>query len=96
MLALKPRLPVLNETTGKPEWPNLPTGERPLLHGNHDETIVYANQGHRFAWVLNDSYHLKPKREGTSITVSGVSVACHGWLGLETIEKMGLGTTTTS
>eukprot|EP00731_Ephydatia_muelleri_P018663 Em0011g703a len=24
MLTLKPRLPVLNEVTGKPEWPNLP------------------------------------------------------------------------
>eukprot|EP00731_Ephydatia_muelleri_P006417 Em0003g665a len=67
MLTLKPRLPVLNETTGKPKWPNLPAGERPLLHGNHDEAILYANQGNRFAWVSNDSYHLKPKGEGTSI-----------------------------
>ena len=92
MLALKPRLPVLNETTGKPEWPNLPAGERPLLHGNHDEAIVYANQGNRFAWVLNDSYHLKPKGEGTSIMVSGVSAACHGWLGLETVEPKTDGT----
>ena len=44
MLSLKPRLPVFNETTGKPEWPNLPAGERPLLHGNHYEAILYANQ----------------------------------------------------
>ena len=50
-------------------WLNLPTGERPLLHGNHDEAILYANQGNQFAWVSNDSYHLKPKGEGTSIMV---------------------------
>lgn len=36
MLALKPRLAILNEKTGKLEWPNLPPGETPLLHGNHD------------------------------------------------------------
>ena len=92
MLTLKPRLPVLNETTGKPEWPNLPAGERPLLHGNHDEAILYANQGNRFAWVSNDSYHLKPKGEGTSIMVSCVSVPCYGWLGLELIEPKTDGT----
>ena len=39
-----------------------------------------------FAWVSNDSYHLKPKEEGTSIMISDVSVACYGWLGVETIE----------
>ena len=37
-----------------------------------------------FAWVSNDSYHLKPKEEGTRILISDVSVACYGWL--ETIE----------
>ena len=89
MLALQPHLPVLNETTGKPEWPNLPCGERPLYHGYHDEANLY---GHRFAWVSNDSYHLKPKGEGISIMVSGVSVACHGWLGLETVEPKTDGT----
>ena len=92
MLSLKPRHPVFNELTGKPEWPNLTPGERTLLHGNHDEAILYANQGSRFAWVSNESYHLKPKGEGTSIMVSGVSVACHGWLGLETIEPKTDGT----
>eukprot|EP00731_Ephydatia_muelleri_P036009 Em0191g4a len=51
MLTLNPRLPVLNEVTGKPEWPNLPPGEKPLFHGNHDESILYANEGNRFAWV---------------------------------------------
>ena len=60
------------------------------MHGNHDETIlhVYANEGNRFAWISNDSYmyHLKPRGDGATIMVSGVSVACHGWLGLETIE----------
>ena len=49
-------------------------------------TILYANQGNHYAWVSNDSYHLKPKGEGTSIMVSGVSVACHGWLHLKTVE----------
>ena len=86
MLALKPRLPVFNEVTGRPEWPNLPSGEKPLFHGNHDESILYANEGNRFAWVSNDTYHMKPKGDGATIMVSGVSVPCHGWLGLETIE----------
>lgn len=45
MLALKLRLPDLNEKTGKLEWPNLPPGETTLLHGNHDESILYANEG---------------------------------------------------
>ena len=92
MMALKPRLPVLNEQTGRPEWPNLPVGERPLLHGNHDEAILYANEGNRFAWVANDSYHLKPKGDGATIMISGVSVACHGWMGLEVIEPKTDGT----
>ena len=43
MLALKPRLPLLNESTGLPTWPNLPVGERPLMHGNHDEAILYMH-----------------------------------------------------
>ena len=86
MVALKPRLPVLNEATGKPEWPNLPPGEIPLMHSNHDDCIVYANEGNRFAWVSSDSYHMKPKGDGATIMVSGVSVACHGWIGLEIVE----------
>ena len=45
MLQLQPRLPVWNETTGKPEWPNLLVGEVPLIHGSHDEAILYANEG---------------------------------------------------
>lgn len=52
MLALKPRLPALNESTGLPDWSHLTQGERPLMHGN---------DGNRFAWVSNDGYHLKPK-----------------------------------
>ena len=92
MLALRPRLPVLNESTGKPEWPHLPAGERPLLHGNHDESILYANEGNRFAWVSSDAYHMKPKGDGATIMVSGVSVACHGWMGLEVIEPKSDGT----
>ena len=92
MLTLKPRLPVLNEVTGKPEWPNLPPGEKPLFHGNHDESILYSNEGNRFAWVSNDAYDMKPKGDGTTIMVSGVSVSCHGWLGLETIEPKTDGT----
>ena len=92
MLALRPRLPILSEISGRPEWPNLPAGEKPLMHGNHDEAILYANEGNRFAWISNDSYHLKPKGDGATIMVSGVSVACHGWLGLETIEPKTDGT----
>ena len=92
MLALKPRLSVFNKTTRKPEWPNLPAGDRPLLHESHDEAILYANQGNRCARVSNDSYHLEPKEEGTSIMVCGVSVACYGWLGLEMIEPKADGT----
>ena len=92
MLALKPRLPILSEATGKPEWPNLPAGEKPLLHGNHDECILYPNEGNRFAWVSDDAYHMKPKRDGATIMVSGVSVPCQGWLGLETIEPKSDGT----
>ena len=60
------------------------------MHGNHDEAILYANKGNRmrFAWIFNDNYHLKPKGDdGATIMVSGVSVACHGWLGLETQLK---------
>eukprot|EP00731_Ephydatia_muelleri_P036854 Em0338g5a len=79
MIELKPRLPVLNVSTGKPEWPNLPPGTIPLLHGNHDEAMMYANEGNRFAWVSKDGYHLKPKGDGSTIMVSGVSVPCHGW-----------------
>ena len=86
MLQLKPRLPVWNETTGKPKWPNLPVGEVQLIHGNHDEAILYANEGNRFAWVSKDGYHLKPKGDGATIMVSAVSVPCHGWLGLEVTE----------
>ncbi|KAL5479605.1 hypothetical protein EMCRGX_G023152 [Ephydatia muelleri] len=74
MLTLNPRLPVLNEVTGKPEWPNLPPGEKPLFHGNHDESILYANEGNRFAWVSNDAYHMKPKGDGTTIMVHQVLV----------------------
>ena len=92
MLTLKTRLPVLNKVTGKPEWPNLPPGEKPLFHGNHDESILYANERNRFAWVSKDAYHMKPKGDGTTIMVSGVSVPCHGWLGLETIEPKTYGT----
>lgn len=92
MLALRPRLPILSETSGRPEWPNLPAGEKPLMHGNHDEAILNANEGNRFAWVSNDSYHLKPKGDGATTMVSGVSVGCHGWLGLETIEPKTDGT----
>ena len=55
----------------------------PLLHGNHDEAILYANEGNRFAWVANDSYHLKRKDDGATIKISGVAVSCHGWMGLE-------------
>ena len=54
MLALRLRLPVLNESTGKPEWPNLPASERPLLHGNHD---LYANEGNRFACMGSPVMH---------------------------------------
>ena len=86
MIELKPRLPVLNVSTGKPEWPNLPPGTIPLLHGNHDEAMMYANEGNRFAWVSKDGYHLKPKGDGSTIMVSGVSVPCHGWLGLTVTE----------
>ena len=86
MLALKPWLPVLNESTGLPDWSHLPQGKRPLMHGNHDETILYAHDGNRFAWVSNDGYHLKPKGDGATIMVSGISVPCHGWLGLEVLE----------
>ena len=86
MLSLQSRLPILSKVTGKPEWSNLPTCEKPLLHGNHDECILYANKGNRFAWVSSDAYHMKPKGDGATIMVSGVSVPCHGWLGLETIE----------
>ena len=64
MLALKPRLPVLNESTGLPDWSHLPQGERPLMHGNHDESILYAHDGNRFAWVSNDVHHLKRKGDG--------------------------------
>ena len=95
MLALRPHLPILSETSGGPEWPNRPAGEKPLMHGNHDEAILYANEVNRmrFAWISNDSYHLKPKGDdGATIMVSGVSVACHGWLGLETIEAKTDGT----
>ena len=67
MLQLKTRLPTLNETPGRPEWPNLPVDEKPLIHGNHDEATLYANEGDRFAWVANDSYHLKPKGDGATI-----------------------------
>ena len=86
MLQLKPRLPVWNETTGKPEWPNLPAEEVPLIHGNHDEAILYANEGNHLACVSKDGYHLKPKGDGATIMVSAVSVPCHGWLGLEVTE----------
>ena len=86
MVALKPHLPVFNITTGKPEWPHLPPGERPLMHGNHDECMLYANEGSRFAWVSSEGYHMKPKGDGATIMVSGVSVACHGWIVLEIIE----------
>ena len=37
------------------------------------------------AWVSSDAYHVKPKGDGATIMVSGVSVACHGWMGLEVI-----------
>ena len=69
----------------KPEWPNLSVGEIPLIHGNHDETMLHANEGNRFAWVSKDGYHLKPKGDGATIMIS-VSVPCHGWLGLEITE----------
>ena len=36
MLAIKSRLPVFNETTGKPEWLNFHPGEITLMQGNHD------------------------------------------------------------
>ena len=65
MLELKTRLPTLNETTGRPKWPT-------LLHGNHDEAILYANEGNGFAWVANDSYHLKLNDDGATIMISGV------------------------
>ena len=35
---------------------------------------------------------MKPKGDGATIMVSGVSVPCHGWLGLETIEPKSDGT----
>ena len=85
MIALKPCLTVFNEATGKPEWPNLPPGEMPLMHGNHDKCIVYANEGNRYAWVSSNSYHMKPKGDGATIMVSGVLVACHGWMGFEMV-----------
>ena len=50
-----------SETSGRPEWPNLPAGEKPLMHGNHDEAILYANKGNHFAWISNDRYHFKHK-----------------------------------
>ena len=28
-------LAFLSEISGRPEWPNLPAGEKPLMHGNH-------------------------------------------------------------
>ena len=92
MLELKTRLPTLNKTTGIPEWPNLPVGEKPLIHGNHDKAILYANESNRFAWVANDSYHLKPKGDGATIMISGVSVSRNGWMGLESIEPKTDGT----
>ena len=92
MLQLKTRLPTLNETTRRPEWPNLPVGKKPLIHGNHDEATLYANEGDRFAWVANDSYHLKQKGDGATIMISGVSFSCHGWMGLEIIEPKTDGT----
>ena len=53
---------------------------------------MYANEGNRFAWVSDDAYHMKPKGDGATIMVSGVSVPCQGWLGLETIEPKSDGT----
>ena len=67
MVALKPCLP----TTG----PHLPPGERPLMHGNHDECMLYANEGSCFAWV----YHMNPRGDDATVMASGVSVACQ-WL----------------
>ena len=72
MLALQPRLPILSKVTGKPEWPNLPAGEKPLLHGNHDECILHTNVGNQFAWVSNDAYDTKPKGDRATIMVSGM------------------------
>ena len=62
------------------------SGEKLLLHGNHDESILHAKEGNRFARISNDAYHMKAKGDGATIMVSAVSVPCHGWLGLETIE----------
>ena len=62
----------MNESTGKREWPKFPDGERPLLHGNHDESIIYANEGNRFAYVSSDAYHIKTNGDGATIMVSGV------------------------
>ena len=91
MLTLKPRLPVLNETTGKPEWPNLPAGERPFFMEIMMKLFCMQIKG-IILHGSNDSYHLKPKGEGASIMVSGVSVPCYGWLGLELIEPKTDGT----
>ena len=35
---------------------------------------------------------MKPKGDGATIMVSGVSVACHSWMGLEVIEPKSDGT----
>ena len=62
MIELKPRLSVLNVSTGKPEWPNLPPGTIPPLHGNHDEAMLYANDGNHFAWGLKGWLSSQAKR----------------------------------
>ena len=54
--------------------------------------IVYSNQSHGLAWVSSDSYHMKPKGDGATVMVSGVSVPCHGWIELQIVEPKTDGT----
>ena len=42
MLSLQSRLPILSEETGKPEWSNLPTGEKPSMQMNGTGLLGYA------------------------------------------------------
>eukprot|EP00731_Ephydatia_muelleri_P006424 Em0003g672a len=57
---------LLNETTGKPEWPNLPAGERPFFMEIMMKLFCMQIKG-IILHGSNDSYHLKPKGEGASI-----------------------------
>ena len=60
--------------------PVLSDGEKECVIITHDETTLYANEGHSIIWMENKKRFIKPKSQSASVMISGFVCSCHGFM----------------